>query len=254
MLGRSIVICSLIEDKVSKGDTDWLKIFDINEVKFNTQKRYSKLLDSAYQLALPLEFSFVGKSLVRIHLLQYLVKEQYMRTFNIIKYYKLDSLIYNNQKSSNFNVCQNHLFMNYLNYHFKGLRFNALNIGCEARAGMISNYLDVMSQLKHYKIFFRGRLKLETNSAHYTWANHVLNLIPIKKNKRLVNYVFDPFILGGMFELDTFIKRLENSGSCCFEFKITDPNVFVCLMHQPIGIIDRQRYFSKMIFQKLYAH
>ena len=65
-------------------------------------------------------------------------------------------------------------------------------------------------------------------------------------------YVFDPFILGGLSELNAVLKQFEKSGSMHINYRITDANVFICLMQKPIGIIDEESQYSKTIFQQLY--
>ena len=237
---------------VSRNDTNWLELLDVKGTKVNTNKAYAQLLDSAYRLALPLEFCLIGKKIRRIRKLNIDEQFNYLRAFKPIRFYKLENLIQNDKVNQCFEICESHQFYRYLKAHFHSLKLTNFNIGCEARAGIISKYLEENSDLQQYKIFINGELKFKTPNANYAWAHHVLNLLPIDSKNRVVYYVFDPFILGGLSELSTVLKQFEKSGSMHIDYRITDANVFMCLMQQPIGIIDEESRYSKTIFQQLY--
>lgn len=247
-----VVVNSLIEDKVSQRDTDWLKLIEVRGAKINTNKCYAKLIDLAYKLGFPLEFTLVDKSVKKIRMLKDGVKKQYLSSFSSIVYYHRDSLIGNRTEQQLFEKCCANSFKHYLNLNFPLLKFDEFKLGCEARAVIIANYLKKIGRVNHYKLFLFGKIKLATKNAHYVWTNHVLNIVPIVKQNHCILYVFDPFILEGIVELNDFFKLLKKSGSGVFNYRITDANVFVCLKHLPIGIIDHQQYYTKIILEKLY--
>lgn len=237
---------------VSRNDTNWLELLDVKGSKYNANKAYARLLDSAYRLALPLEFCVVGKEISCIRKLNIEEECNYLKAFTPIQFYKLENLIQNDHDNQCFEICERYQFYKYLKGHFHSLRLTDFKIGCEARAGIIAKYLEEKSDLQHYKIFINGELKFKTHNASYVWAHHVLNLLSINRNNRVVYYVFDPFILGGLSELNTVLKQFEKSGSMHINYRITDANVFICLMQKPIGIIDEESRYSKTIFQQLY--
>lgn len=247
-------VYTIIEDKVSKKDTHWLRLFDVVGTKRCVLKNIFECLDSAYRLAIPLEFTFHQENILRIRVLDNGQKSKYLSTFCNIQFYEGSQLAPNLNTRQLYSVANNKAFYHYLAQHFERLNLKNLNVGCEARAGIIANYLSEHSNLSHYKIFINGQLKLRTEHAAYAWAHHVLNLIPLKEKGLIHYYVFDPFILGHLYTFDTFLEQLRSSGSGDINYRVTDANVFVCLMQKPIGICDKKNCYSKIIFQQLYQY
>ncbi len=223
------------------------KVFDkkLNQSAKNT-------LENSYKNGIPLMFNISGSKVVSIEVPQVEERSEYLNHFDVVAYHRFENLNYNRIENIEKLYRLQNGFDQFLVQQFSTLHFNDFTIGCEARAGIITLYLNQQNKLWHYKLFLKGKIIFKTPELTYCWSNHVLNVLPIEENGKLRIYLFDPFLMKELIPIENFMKQLEDNGSEAIEWRLTDHHVFVCNMQNHFGINDANGAYSTTIFKQLY--